>query len=216
MRWSPCAEPGAADVIPWPTMIEHGEPGRRELDDAKLVTRGEVGVEPPPEAPVELLRAIDIRNRDDDDLEFHVDRSHTAHVGLLVAPCGAPSEPAWPDWADSILRADWVERSSSGRQLSAARLSAPAKHAVDHGTAIRTQRSSIRCGRTLDSDDHDIVLAECERTAQLRVREPSGLHGDVWHGVSHLPTANRLEPGHGGEGRVLAGDTSVTQRSRLR
>ncbi len=54
---------------------DDGAPGarRRELDDAEVVAGGEVGVEPPPEAAVERLRAVDIRNRDDDDLELHVD-----------------------------------------------------------------------------------------------------------------------------------------------
>ena len=47
---------------------------RRELDHAQVVTAGEVGVEPPPELRVELLRAVDIRDGDDDDLELHVDR----------------------------------------------------------------------------------------------------------------------------------------------
>ena len=69
---------------------------RRELDHAEVVTAGEVGVEPPPEARVELLRAINVRNGDDDDFELHVDRpcsrgldcslaTHlsTAHVELL-------------------------------------------------------------------------------------------------------------------------------------
>src|SRR5271163_5294827 len=37
-----------------------GTPGarRRELDHAEVVTGGEVGVEPPPGPPVELLRAV--------------------------------------------------------------------------------------------------------------------------------------------------------------
>ena len=39
---------------------------RRELDHAEVVTGVEVGVEPPPEPPVELLRAVDIRDGDDD------------------------------------------------------------------------------------------------------------------------------------------------------
>ena len=38
----------------------------------KSVTSGVVGVEPPPEPPVELLRAVDIRDGDDDHLELHV------------------------------------------------------------------------------------------------------------------------------------------------
>ena len=46
---------------------------RRELHDPKRVTDGEVGVEPPAQAAVEALGAIDVRNRDDDDLELHVD-----------------------------------------------------------------------------------------------------------------------------------------------
>ena len=70
--------------------------GRRELDDPEAVIEGEVGVEPPPEPPVELLRAVDIRDGDDDHLELHVDvldartparvaaaDSGHAHSGLL-------------------------------------------------------------------------------------------------------------------------------------
>ena len=48
-------------------------PGWRELDDSKSVIKAEVGVEPPAESCVELLRAVDIRDRNDDDLEFQVD-----------------------------------------------------------------------------------------------------------------------------------------------
>src|SRR5262249_31110033 len=44
---------------------------RRELHDAEVVTAAELGVEPPPEPPVEFLRAIDVRDGDDDDLELH-------------------------------------------------------------------------------------------------------------------------------------------------
>src|SRR5438128_1623906 len=47
--------------------------GRRELDDPEAVIEGKVGVEPPPEAPIELLRAVDIRDGDDDRLELQVD-----------------------------------------------------------------------------------------------------------------------------------------------
>jgi hypothetical protein len=47
--------------------------GRCELDDPEAVIEREVRVEPPPEAPVELLRAIDIRDGDDDHLELQVD-----------------------------------------------------------------------------------------------------------------------------------------------
>jgi hypothetical protein len=42
---------------------------RRELDHAEVVTAVVVGVEPPPQPPLELFRAVDIRHGDDDDLE---------------------------------------------------------------------------------------------------------------------------------------------------
>ena len=81
--------------------------GRRELDHVPIVTGGEVGVEPPTEVAVEALGAIDVRDRDDDDLELHVDRPRsrglscgfaahlsTAHVRLLRFGCLEPSLPA--------------------------------------------------------------------------------------------------------------------------
>ena len=57
---------------------------RRELDHAPVVTVGEVGVEPPPEPPVELLRAVDIRDRDDDYLELHVDSRDARVAGVVT------------------------------------------------------------------------------------------------------------------------------------
>ena len=58
--------------------------GRRELDHAVVVTGREVGIEPPAEAAVKSLGAIDVRNRDDDDLELHVGRPRTgAHCELF-------------------------------------------------------------------------------------------------------------------------------------
>ena len=72
-----------------PNWTEHPEPGRRELDDPEAVVEREVGVEPPPEALVERLRAVDVRDRDDDDLELQVDASP------LLAVAVAPSLLAW-------------------------------------------------------------------------------------------------------------------------
>ena len=60
-------------MTPLPKWIER-RAWRRELDDPKRVTDDEVGVEPPAQVAVEALGAIDVRNRDDDDLELHVDR----------------------------------------------------------------------------------------------------------------------------------------------
>jgi hypothetical protein len=49
---------------------------RRELNHTKVFAVAVVGVESPPEPRVELLRAIDIRDWDNDDFEFHVDFRH--------------------------------------------------------------------------------------------------------------------------------------------
>jgi hypothetical protein len=75
-----------ADVVPLQKMIEHGEPGRRKLYDPELATPDEVGVEPPTQAAVELLDAISVRNRDDDNFELHVSRSRVSAAGGMVTP----------------------------------------------------------------------------------------------------------------------------------
>src|SRR5271167_3762427 len=46
--------------------------GRRELDNPETVIEREVGVEPPPQFGVELLRAVNIRDRNYNHLELHI------------------------------------------------------------------------------------------------------------------------------------------------
>ncbi len=67
---------GAAAVTFVPKMTG-GPPSRAaELDPPKVVfSGGKVGVEPPTQAAVEALGAIDVPNRNDHDLELHVDGS---------------------------------------------------------------------------------------------------------------------------------------------
>ena len=67
-------EPGAAVVMPLPKWIEHGEPGGVNCTTRKSVADGEIGVQPPPQALVEALGAIDVGHRNDDDLELQIDR----------------------------------------------------------------------------------------------------------------------------------------------
>ena len=43
------------------------------MDAPKCITDDEVGVEPPAQAAVEVLGALDVRDRDDDDLELQID-----------------------------------------------------------------------------------------------------------------------------------------------
>src|SRR5271169_1624558 len=45
---------------------------RRELDQAEIFADGAVNVEPPSDPFVKLLRAVDTRYWDDDDLELHL------------------------------------------------------------------------------------------------------------------------------------------------
>src|SRR5215467_1853212 len=59
--------------------------GRRELHDAAAVTADEIGIEPPPQALIEALRAIEVGHRDDDDLEFHVGHLRAGDPGGLFA-----------------------------------------------------------------------------------------------------------------------------------
>jgi hypothetical protein len=54
-------------------VTEAPEPGGGELDNAKAVKRGDVVVEPPAQALVELLGSVDVGDGDDLDLEVHVD-----------------------------------------------------------------------------------------------------------------------------------------------
>jgi len=46
---------------------------------------GDVGVEPPAQAAVKALGAIDVRNGDDDDLELQVDRPRSRGLDCSVA-----------------------------------------------------------------------------------------------------------------------------------
>jgi hypothetical protein len=63
---------------------DHRAPGagRRELDPAPVATSGEISVESPPEPCVKLLRAVDIRDGDDNHFELLVD-----FCGVRVADC---------------------------------------------------------------------------------------------------------------------------------
>src|SRR5260370_10000138 len=85
---APTAEPGAAPVIPLPNVTEHPEPGGRELDDANVLCRGVIRVEPPTQELVELLGSLDVGHGDDVDLEVYGD-SRYAGVRLLLFHAGA-------------------------------------------------------------------------------------------------------------------------------
>ena len=74
----PSAEPGAAAVSPWPNVTEAAEPGGVNWTMRRPLQRGDVLVEPPAQALVELLGSVDVGHGDDVDLEVHVD-----HVCLL-------------------------------------------------------------------------------------------------------------------------------------
>src|SRR5205823_10181907 len=56
-----------------PELNRATRPRRCELDDSEPVIEWKVGVEPPPQTPVELLRPLDVRDGDDDYLELQLD-----------------------------------------------------------------------------------------------------------------------------------------------
>jgi hypothetical protein len=58
--------------------MEQKEPRGCELDDANVLRRGDVVVEPPTQAPIELLGSLDVGHGDDVDLQVHID-----HICLL-------------------------------------------------------------------------------------------------------------------------------------
>jgi hypothetical protein len=65
--------------------------GRRELDHAELVPSRVVDVRPPTRVAIKGFGANDVRDRDDDDLEFHVHRgprtvSTAGSLRILVLP----------------------------------------------------------------------------------------------------------------------------------
>jgi hypothetical protein len=78
--------------------------GGRELDHAPVAARREVGIEPPAEAGVESLGAIDVGNGDDDDLELHVDRPRGIPLNRLSAAHGSPLQASkrWIDGAGML------------------------------------------------------------------------------------------------------------------
>src|ERR1700733_14221903 len=57
--------------------------GRRELDDPEVIAGGDVGVQPPAEAGVEVLGPVDVADGHRHDLKPHID---TAHADLRRRP----------------------------------------------------------------------------------------------------------------------------------
>ena len=84
---------------------------RRELHAPERVTDDEVGVEPPAQAAVEALGALDVRNRDDDDLELQVDRRRFRGLDCRFAALfGLSCQSPW------VKRSFSVEELTPGRQ----------------------------------------------------------------------------------------------------
>ena len=84
-RKSPLAKPGTAGANPLAELNRALRAWRCELDDAEVVTDDEVGIEPPAEATVKALGALDVRNRDSDRLELHGDCPCCVGVSIAVS-----------------------------------------------------------------------------------------------------------------------------------
>jgi hypothetical protein len=110
IKYSPSAEPAHVRE-PGPELDRGGRPRRRELHDPIVLAEREVSVEPPAEPLVERLGAVDVRDREQGDLEAQWDRrcpdapfapSSRACVLLIrtstgrVTPLSRPREPVAP------------------------------------------------------------------------------------------------------------------------
>src|SRR3954465_6058069 len=89
------------------------EPGTRwgELDNPEAVVERKVGVQPPAEVGIELLRTVDVGHRNDDDLELEVDFVDDGRAGRVrahfcsthaVSPRDAVSSPWTTNWVAAI------------------------------------------------------------------------------------------------------------------
>jgi hypothetical protein len=74
----------------------------RKLHDPELVAPGEFGVEPPTQVAVKALGAIDVRNGDDDDLEF---RRPGAKASSRLQLRRSPVVLIWLLWDGSAITA---------------------------------------------------------------------------------------------------------------
>src|SRR5262245_24997969 len=88
---------------------------RGELADVEPVVEGKVGILPPAEHPVETSGAIDVGHRNDDGLEFGVDRSGRWLLnGLFIVDLCAAHWTSW-DFADSTFAASLLRLAPSTR-----------------------------------------------------------------------------------------------------
>src|SRR6266478_3185655 len=87
--------------------------GRCELNDPPVVTGSEVGIQPPTQAAVKTLGAIDVRNGDDDDFELHGDTSLACGChGSLLDVC---ERAAWAavDQLSATSTTAWAKASGA-------------------------------------------------------------------------------------------------------
>ena len=68
-------------------MTEHGEPGGVICTSRQSSPLREIGVQPPTQALVEALGAIDVGHWNDDDLELQIGRGGGADVGGVFMDC---------------------------------------------------------------------------------------------------------------------------------
>ena len=147
---------------------------RRQLDHAEVRARGEVGVQPPPEAAVEVLGPVHVRDRHDHDLELHVHdrvpllwvagrrrrrpRTATPHGRVRVGPV-APVDTL----ARALVRA--------GARVSCSGLPR------QPGGPVGQRRAQLAAGADAELGEHlaQVVLdgarADEQLGADLRVRE---------------------------------------------
>ena len=111
----PWAEPGAADVIFVPNWIEHPEPGGVNWTTRKPLSKAKSASSRHPRLAVEALRAIDVRHRNDDDLELQIDLAGEIGLGASSPHCASARCSSQPprvcvEWHQDKLAIPWRAR----------------------------------------------------------------------------------------------------------
>jgi hypothetical protein len=82
-------EPGTAEVIPVPMMIEHAEPGGVSCTTRKSSPAALVGVQPPTQHLIETLSPVDVGNGHDHNLDFQI-HGPALLIRVSIRRLGAP------------------------------------------------------------------------------------------------------------------------------
>ena len=139
----PSAEPGAAEVAPRPKMIEHAEPGRRQLHDPEPALPGEIGIQAPSERLIEVFGPIHVGHRYHDHFELQVHGRSSFPSGPIAVtpPYGVGPGITFASGPSSKSRPGHLSRSVAG-----GRFDDVSRQRCHPGGAAAAADQAVRCG----------------------------------------------------------------------